>query len=69
MSKLTYITKTDVLSPTLMYVGRAVTGSLTSDSVWKIAKVDTDAAGSFSITIAQGYFTNKWDDRYGLTYA
>lgn len=51
------------------YVGKAVTGSVTSASVWQIFKLDETS--NLSITWANGSaaFTNEWDNRLIISYS
>lgn len=53
----------------ITYIGKALLGSLTSNSVWQIQKID-DTSGTV-ITWADGSnaFNQIWDDRENLTYS
>lgn len=55
---------------TVLYVGKATPGSLTSDAVWQIQRI-TIAGSDFSIEWADGDpdFNNVWDDRLILAYS
>ena len=61
----------DVASSTIMYLGEAVVGSLTSDSVWKIQRITSDTTGSLYIEFADGNinYDNVWDNRASLSYS
>jgi hypothetical protein len=63
------ITITEVVSPTLTYTGRALSGSLTSDTAWSISQ--TTVAGNITTVLRAdgGAFSQIWDDRATLTYA
>ncbi len=54
----------------VMYIGKAATGSLTSDAVWQVKKL-TESGTETSILFADGSntFTNIWDARASLTYS
>ena len=58
----------DTTTADTVYLGYAVGGSLTSDSVWKIAKVDTS---NKNILLADGNnnYDNEWDNRATLNYS
>jgi len=51
------------------YVGKALAGSLTSDIVWQIKKLDETSG--ITITFAGGTtdFVHEWDERETLTYS
>jgi len=77
MSKFTKVlaldeaTRTDVASSTVTYIGKALVGSLTSASVWKVSRMTSDnpTAGSVFIQYTDsGNYTQIWDNRAGLTY-
>jgi hypothetical protein len=59
----------DVSTANVVYIGRAEIGSLTSDAVWQIRKIDI--TGEISITWADGNdsFDKIWDNRTILTYS
>ena len=59
----------DEVSSSLLYVGTAISGSLSSSAVWKIKKILT-SGGLTTIQYADGetLYDNIWDDRASLTY-
>jgi hypothetical protein len=64
-------TRTDSLTTSnVTYIGSAVPGSLTSDPVWQISKIDKTTAGVMVTTWADGnaQFDNVWDNRASLTF-
>lgn len=60
----------DMASDEIIYKGEAAAGSLTSDSVWRIARI-TIAEDLVKVEWSHGkaYFDNVWDDRHLLNYA
>jgi hypothetical protein len=61
----------DVTSSGIIYVGRAVPGTLSSQPLWQIKKIDTTGSPvTAAITYAGGNnsFTNIWNNRTGLSY-
>jgi len=55
-------------SATITYIGRAIIGSATSDSVWLIQKVDT-SSGVVITWGGTGDFDQEWDERAAATYS
>lgn len=51
----------------IIYIGDAIRGSLTSDPVWKISRVDTSSSLITILTASDGY-DQIWNDRASLTY-
>ena len=51
----------------VVYVGYAVTGAITSASVWRIMNVNT-STGRVTWADGDGSSNNVWDDRASLTY-
>ena len=62
---------TDVVSSSVMYIGKAPIGSSTASSVWRIMKMTTDASGGIFIKYGDGTpnYTNIWDNRSSLSYS
>lgn len=61
----------DQVSPTLLYVGKAVPGSSEISPVWKIAQIIFNESG-FPVSIKfydSGRLTGQWDLRASLSYA
>lgn len=54
----------------IIYKGRALPGSLTSDPVWLITKLDATDGGQFPELHPDGKlsYTNIWDNRATLIY-
>jgi hypothetical protein len=67
-----YATRVDDVSTTsVTYIGKAITGSTTSQAVWQIQKIDESGTPETAvITWANGSdnFTNLWTFRTSLTY-
>lgn len=64
-------TRIDEASATISYIGKAPIGSLASEAVWQIFKMDTGTSPQTIITWADGdaEFNNIWDNRASLTYS
>lgn len=60
----------DEVSSTITYVGSGKIGSLTSDSIWQIKKIEVSGTIT-SIKYADGVssFTKVWDNRATYTYS
>lgn len=71
LASTAYALQMDESDSTVTYVGLAVVGSLTSDPLWRIQKIDQSVAGMTSVTWAGGSnaFEQVWDDRTSLTYS
>lgn len=54
-------------SANVIYIGKAKPGTLTSESLWQIAKLDT-SSGLIKTWAGSAGFTQVWDDRASLTY-
>ncbi len=66
MEQDTFIDETDDL---ITYVGKAKIGSVGSDAVWQIKKIeDTDGVTSITFADSNSKYDNIWDDRADLTY-
>lgn len=66
----TYITviRANAGDPDISYIGKAVPGSLTSEAVWQIARLDENT--NLDLLYADGgAFTQIYDNREALTYA
>lgn len=64
-----YITKVDVASGTITYVGVAVPTSTTSTAVWKIMRIDTTSGVTILFADGNGNYDNIWDNRSSLSYS
>lgn len=59
----------DVVSSSLIYIGKAIPASPKSSPVWSIAKLVIDAGGGLTKTYADASnYTQIWDNRTSLTY-
>jgi hypothetical protein len=63
-----YATRVDQATSTVMYVGKAAIGSLTSGAVWRVKKVDTTSGIVITWADGNSNFDNIWDNRAILTY-
>jgi hypothetical protein len=59
-----YIRKSD-FSASYSYCGSAISGSLTSNSVWNITRIFVSSSGD---TQSQYAYNAIWDDRYTIVY-
>lgn len=64
-----YILKIDDSHQHITYIGQARPGSLSSQAVWRIKRVD--ASSGVDVTFADGNanFDNVWDNRASLNYS
>ena len=60
--------KVDVANATTIYVAEAAPGVVTSQSSWKIFKVDTSSGVSIGYANNNAGFIHSWDDRASYTY-
>ena len=69
VSLLNYDKMIDDESP-YVYIGEAATGSLTSESLWRIKRIDSTNTPDVEIRWADGVnsFTKTWDDRATFIY-
>ncbi|MEB3151421.1 MAG: hypothetical protein VKL60_20680 [Sphaerospermopsis sp.] len=51
------------------YIGKAAIGSLTSEAVWQISRVDESTGTVIEWADGDGSFNNIFDNREALTYA
>ena len=56
-------------SHNLVYLGRAIRESLTSEPNWQIEQFTYSGTDLVSIKLASTQFDTVWDNRAGLTYA
>lgn len=52
----------------VLYVGKAPTGTLTSQSLWQILKLDETTGLVLTYADGDGNFDNVWDNRASLSY-
>jgi hypothetical protein len=63
------ITLVDTSSSTYIYIGSALPSSLSSESKWRIQRVDLTTSEIKILYANESQdFTNVWDNRVGLTY-
>ena len=69
-SAATYATRLDEVSASLNYVGKAVAGTLDSDPLWQIQRIQVSGVVT-TIQFADGNtnFDNVWANRGSLTYS
>ena len=66
---LNYAGQVDDTSTTdVTYIGKAKIGSVTSDSLWQIKKVDESSNTTITWADSNSDFDNVWDNRTSLTY-
>lgn len=58
-----YILKMDQATDVILYVGEAVPGSLDTDAVWRIKKIDETTGLSVLWANGNTNFDNRWDQR------
>lgn len=60
----------EVATATVSYLGKSVTGSVTSGAVWQVRRLSFDGAGGVRIYWADGNgeYDNVWDNRASLQY-
>lgn len=58
----------DEASATITYIGKAPVGSLASDAVWKIMKIDESSGTVITYADGNSNFDNVWNNRASLTY-
>jgi len=63
------ITLYEEVNSTISYIGKALPGTSTSSSLWKIAKIDTTSGISIKWADGNSNFDNIWDNRASLTYS
>lgn len=57
------------LDSNILYIGHAIIGSLESDAVWRIKKLDTTTGIVMEYADGNDRFDNVWDDRESLSYS
>jgi hypothetical protein len=63
------ITLVDTASTTIIYIGSALPGSLSSQAVWRIQRVDlTTSEIKILFADSDQNFDNIWDNRASLSY-
>lgn len=64
-----YITRVDIASSTVTYLGKAVPNSGSAAAVWQIAKIDTTSGASILYADGNVKFDNIWNNRASLSYS
>lgn len=60
----------DDAGSSVTYIGKATVGTLTSQALWQIAKLDESSSPDFSLKYAgTGIFDQVWDNRASLSYS
>lgn len=59
----------DTSTTNVTYVGLADTGSLGSNAVWRIFKIDETSGLVITYADGNSSFDNVWDNRVSLTYS
>lgn len=66
----TYAVQCDTTSSAgIIYLGEAEEGSLTSDAVWRIRRIDYSSGVTILWADGNANFDNVWNDRTSLTYS
>lgn len=70
VSSVPLVTRVDEASGTVTYIGYALAGATTADSVWQIKRMTVSGVQT-TIQFASGstMFNYVWDDRASLTYS
>ena len=64
-----YAVKLDTASSPLLYVGLAPIGSVETDSVWQIKRIDVTSGIVIKWANGDQLFNSRWDQRTILTYS
>lgn len=60
----------DTSPGTVLYIGEALPGSLTTEPLWRIQKIDTSTSViSIQWAVGNQTFSNVWDDRATYAYS
>lgn len=59
----------DDSSDPVLYIGKAPTGTLTSQPFWQIIKLDETTGLVLAYADGDGNFDNVWDNRASLSYS
>ena len=68
MARGPYLQQRFEILPTVIYVGVAERGALSSDAMWTIKKIDFDGSGNPTLTRWTAT-TAVWDNRASETYS
>lgn len=69
VTSASFATRLDEASAVITYVGNAAPGSLTSDAVWQIKRLDSTSGLVVEYADGTADFDNIWDDRAILSYS
>ena len=69
VTSASFATRLDEASATITYVGNAVPGSITSDPVWQIKRLNSAAGLIVEYANGSAAFTEIWDNRAALSYS
>lgn len=64
-----YSVRYDETTCPVCYLGEAEAGSLETDAVWRIAKIDFTGGAKITYPGGVATFTNRWDQRASLSYS
>lgn len=64
-----YTIEVDEFTSSLLYVGEAIPGNLTSSPNWRIKRVDTSSGVEVLYADGDSNFDNVWDDHLTLSYS
>lgn len=68
-SSASYALKLDDSTPSIIYVGCAVIGTVAGDAYWQIKKIDETSGLIITWADGNAQFDNIWDDRASLSYS
>lgn len=61
--------RVDTSANPILYLGEAAPGTLDSQALWRIQRIDTTAVIKIEWADGNDYFDNVWDNRAALSYA
>lgn len=63
----------DTVNGTVLYIGEARVGALTSDAIWRIQRITFTTPGQDDMDLewadGNNAYNKVWDDRLGLSYS
>lgn len=65
----TLTTLYDEASATIAYLGKALPGTLTSEALWRVSKINTTSGVITTWADGNSNFDNIWDNRASLSYS
>ncbi len=69
ITSASYATRLDEASAVITYVGIAAPGSVTSNAVWQIKRLNSTTGLVVEFANGNSNFTNIWDNRASLSYS